>query len=853
MNKEYFYCALDQFIKNNGNTEIVNPWLEQNPNCTTELLLENPEEPLINFDRFKGSFLSIKNKTALVAKQIEFFNTENLNFNIYLNVNQINNKEDNNNEYILSTFLIDEEYQLVFYVRSFNSSTVKLYFKLKKYECKSIVFDTEIDIVLSYDLWYNCNFIINKSGNITCSFIDTKSILDPSTGNNENVFEIKLSECLENKQKVTFKKISRVEFGNIDNIGETDASDIYILRDPNEEELNNCIENGINVTSKYNYRTKIGFEIHTLYKDQEYEGLQFFNKKDEKFFLRLHLDNYTIVGRGESSLLTLKIKKGLLDLIDSDLKSTEDIDDKLQFTFNIEDNKTDYFLDNIQVRKNIPNSKMFTQCEISNVTIFENGSPIEIADYLCLDSTVVIFDNSKKSNKIFEAQVVGNKELLISGNSKSMITVNLLNISGEDVFFNHNEAENNKGKLAFDFRYFNLMLKQNGSNGANTKEILMSAKLYQFENSKLKIVEDVFLLKNNSKTYEFFLEANKKIKVRKDDFLRIEISNLEFNSLSSDFPAGEYNFKIKFENIEDYNNGEVSFSYLLKNDAIDYSRLIFRNYGLAKSTIDVYGPKLFFDFKLENFTSSRISLDLSKLYLESLLFGNSRFDITVGSSSGSTNLNVSASVSGKRVTFSNQIVNLEINEFLVFKFKNFAKNLTENEFEIQCFYDTPQNKLHYKGWIVFPNEVPVGTIVAFHGRKIPEGWLLCDGSYINESYPNLKSVLGSSYTPNLSDSFIYGTKDINELGKTGGEKMVYIKEENLPAHEHKFGYDILNFSTSSIAHYEKSWSSSPDKYYNAYTGHKSHWNPNTTSSNLRGLPINNLPPYYKLLYIIKAR
>ena len=61
----------------------------------------------------------------------------------------------------------------------------------------------------------------------------------------------------------------------------------------------------------------------------------------------------------------------------------------------------------------------------------------------------------------------------------------------------------------------------------------------------------------------------------------------------------------------------------------------------------------------------------------------------------------------------------------------------------------------------------VGSVTAFAGNTLPEGWLLCDGSAVNrETYAALYSVIGGTYgagdgsttfnLPNLTDKFIQG-------------------------------------------------------------------------------------------------
>lgn len=50
-------------------------------------------------------------------------------------------------------------------------------------------------------------------------------------------------------------------------------------------------------------------------------------------------------------------------------------------------------------------------------------------------------------------------------------------------------------------------------------------------------------------------------------------------------------------------------------------------------------------------------------------------------------------------------------------------------------------------------EFPVGTIIAWGNNPIPDGWIVCDGSY---------------GTPSIIDRFVRGANSDSDLGSTGG-------------------------------------------------------------------------------------
>ena len=126
---------------------------------------------------------------------------------------------------------------------------------------------------------------------------------------------------------------------------------------------------------------------------------------------------------------------------------------------------------------------------------------------------------------------------------------------------------------------------------------------------------------------------------------------------------------------------------------------------------------------------------------------------------------------------------------------------------------------------------PEGAIVAYTGTisDIPDGWSVCDGK---------------NHLPDLRDRFILGT-NVNQFEK-GGEKYVTLKEEEMPAHWHQFyTHDIDRHNSDTTAVH----TNRGDTY--KITNNDIHLGP--TSPTGKSKPHNNMPPFYKLIYIIRVK
>lgn len=139
--------------------------------------------------------------------------------------------------------------------------------------------------------------------------------------------------------------------------------------------------------------------------------------------------------------------------------------------------------------------------------------------------------------------------------------------------------------------------------------------------------------------------------------------------------------------------------------------------------------------------------------------------------------------------------------------------------------------------------VPSGVVVMWTGTivDIPEGWFLCDGN---------------NGTPNLKDRFVMGATTQTEMTKTGGSKDAVVV-----AHSHTGSTNTTGNHRHGISGYNGGFSSNVLFSSDSNNGQSRSGNTSYAGNHSHSLLINstgetgvdkNLPPYYKLAYIMKG-
>lgn len=129
--------------------------------------------------------------------------------------------------------------------------------------------------------------------------------------------------------------------------------------------------------------------------------------------------------------------------------------------------------------------------------------------------------------------------------------------------------------------------------------------------------------------------------------------------------------------------------------------------------------------------------------------------------------------------------------------------------------------------------IPVGGIILWSGRDVPEGWSLCDGS---------------NGTPNLVDRFVMGSGTGDAHGH-GGSKTVTLSTDNLPPHRHEyFGDDQIEGRDGETTAVSRRIGN-----YDADSKLKGESKVYLSGSTGGGKAIDILPPYYRLAYIMRIK
>jgi microcystin-dependent protein len=205
--------------------------------------------------------------------------------------------------------------------------------------------------------------------------------------------------------------------------------------------------------------------------------------------------------------------------------------------------------------------------------------------------------------------------------------------------------------------------------------------------------------------------------------------------------------------------------------------------------------------------------------------------------------------------------------FLAAAFSVFGQTGGMNSIEVEANgnvrIDTPNlivNGIEY-------SILPQGAIIMWSGTKVPDGWILCDGTSYTDSdnavinTPDLRGRFIVGYTPEDGD----GVPDYHRIGNVGGEKSHVLSVNEMPVHTHSAsssenGYHDhyitayhANFSHGGSATEGSTKEDGDGTFYVGTSGAGSHSHSIGVGASGSSAAHENRPPYYVLAYIMKVK
>ena len=190
--------------------------------------------------------------------------------------------------------------------------------------------------------------------------------------------------------------------------------------------------------------------------------------------------------------------------------------------------------------------------------------------------------------------------------------------------------------------------------------------------------------------------------------------------------------------------------------------------------------------------------------------------VTTNTTNISTNATNITSIDTRVTKLENKVADKSDYEDLKTKVDGNTTNIATNTTDITNIKNEIKN---------LQDAMPVGSIIMFNGKaeEIPSGWAICNGE---------------NGTPNLIDRFILAS---TYCGGTGGQGQITLSVSQLPPHRHRLKKCWYGKSDNADDRQVVRWDdsvSTNDQILTEETGF--------------GLPINIMPPYYRLIYIMKV-
>ncbi|XP_055341768.1 zinc metalloproteinase nas-14-like isoform X2 [Paramacrobiotus metropolitanus] len=174
---------------------------------------------------------------------------------------------------------------------------------------------------------------------------------------------------------------------------------------------------------------------------------------------------------------------------------------------------------------------------------------------------------------------------------------------------------------------------------------------------------------------------------------------------------------------------------------------------------------------------------------------------------------------------------------------------------LQILLDSTNNTLQKFNMLISNdnnNAPPIGSIVAFAtetAQTLPRCWMRCEGeTFSTEDFPQLAKLFPSGVLPNLSGRFPLGRTTAHPLCATGGEETHELTIQEMPSHWHAVenGGRFVTFNNDAVYRFSSNIHMEGKEPLGIFDG----WQYTAKAGGSE--PHNNMPPFYAVLYFIRA-
>jgi len=509
MAKLSYYFPLDNLVSN----QIIN-------NYKTQVQANIENNPEVDFDEYKGSYLNFKDNSKL---ELTFKKTVSKGGTL---INFFFNYDKKNNNGAISLITVGEKILSVIKSNSRNAISFKNSIKIN-----------DADFRIRENHWFNGSLYFDDAGGLALYMTDENFLLYRkaliSVDNSTEDLNITIGGNSEGDQ---------LRIADLSIYGD-------VAKDEVENIINKTIAQHLTLLSKSTLIDTVTFKLTN---SAEYDKLVIENEQQPLSFEfspgDMTLEKY------DQCEAKLKVKKGFFKYQNPENKTEESGD--LSVSFDLRNQQADStnlmaVLEDLSIINLLNQEKVLVQLEIYNLTLTKDdfSKTYTKSQPLIIDRVFEVVDLRGGNESPFDVFILGNDTLYNgAGNETQTIRLLINNTTDEDVKFSGSSGFRMSGNFL----------------------MILESDVQQASDTKLKEFQSFLDIPTSPKSAaNDFLCFQEEYVLRKRESVVFEISGLKARPSTPANPSGAYPFYLEYRNIPGYRNGKVRF--FIKTGKIFYS------------------------------------------------------------------------------------------------------------------------------------------------------------------------------------------------------------------------------------------------------------------------------------------